>query len=318
MQDLVITQLDTARVALKEAKTIQATKKIVDVAGAAEIYAKRQQLGEEAIGYAHSVKIEALSQLGDMLKGMEKNTGARGIGISAVPKENHTPPTLAELGVDKKTSMVAQQLAAMPSELREEIANRETTLSQAVRGVNREVKTAKIVKANIALPNKVYQVLYADPPWEYEYSISRSRDIENQYPTMSLLDICELPVGDLVGDDAVLFLWVTSPKLEEGIEVLRAWGFTYRTCAVWDKEKIGMGYYFRQQHELLLVGVKGHLPLPLPEHRPSSVFRAKRGTHSEKPDIVIEALTAMYPDFQKLELFARTPHATWEAWGYEA
>ena len=92
--------------------------------------AATQQLGEEAISYAHAVKIEALAQLGEMLKSMEKNKGGgeRGIGRAgknAVPKENHivAPPTLEELGIDKKTSMVAQALAKMPEEVREEIAN---------------------------------------------------------------------------------------------------------------------------------------------------------------------------------------------------
>jgi N6-adenosine-specific RNA methylase IME4 len=318
-RDLVIAKLDTARLALAEAKTIQATKKVMDMASAMKIYAKRQEMGEEAIGYAHEIKIEALAQLGGILGSMEKNKGQLKQG-PVVPHGNcgETPKTLAELGITKKTSMVAQQLAALPVETQEEIAHGLTTIAKETRQKNREEKTARIVANAASLPQKVYQVLYADPPWRYDYSLSQSRDIENQYPTMDLQAICQLPIQGLIDANAVLFLWVTSPKLTEGLQVLEAWGFEYRTSAVWDKEKIGMGYYFRQQHEILLVGAKGSLPPPAPSDRIGSVFRVPRAKHSEKPQEVIECLTAMYPYFQKLELFARRTHPAWEAWGYEA
>lgn len=100
-----------------------------------------------------------------------------------------------------------------------------------------------------------FNLIYADPPWKYRYSRSKSRRIENHYDTMTLQNIKDLPVQQIIADDCVLFLWATAPKLLEALEVLQAWGFGYRTCAVWDKEIIGMGYYFRGQHELLLVGV---------------------------------------------------------------
>jgi N6-adenosine-specific RNA methylase IME4 len=163
-----------------------------------------------------------------------------------------------------------------------------------------------------------YRLIYADPPWRYEHVKTESRAIENQYPTMALADICALSVP--AADDAVLFLWATSPKLAEALEVLAAWGFTYRTCAVWDKEQIGMGYYFRQQHELLLVGGRGTAPVPPAEQRLPSVFRSKRSDHSEKPTVVYGYLEAMYPTFtarDRVELFARQARAGWSAWGNE-
>lgn len=163
-----------------------------------------------------------------------------------------------------------------------------------------------------------FRLLYVDPPWRYEHVETESRAIENQYPTMSLDEICALPVP--AADDAVLFLWATSPKLDEALRVIAAWRFVYRTCAVWDKEMIGMGYYFRQQHELLLVAARGSLPVPEPSARPSSVIRARRGAHSEKPAAVYEILEAMYPTFtdvDRVELFARTMRDGWAAWGNE-
>jgi N6-adenosine-specific RNA methylase IME4 len=102
--------------------------------------------------------------------------------------------------------------------------------------------------------------------------------------------------------------------------VIDAWGFSYRTNAMCDKELIGMGYYFRQQHEQLLVAAKGHLAVPDPSVRPPSVFRVRRGRHSEKPALVYDLLEAMYPHFteaDRVELFARVPRPGWSLWGNE-
>lgn len=170
------------------------------------------------------------------------------------------------------------------------------------------------------LPRGRYALIYADPPWRYDYSLTENRAIENQYPTLSLDEICALPVTEIFADDCVLFLWATSPKLTEALTVMKAWGFTYKTCAVWDKEKIGMGYYFRQQHELLLVGTKGNPPVPEPTNRSSSVIRLSRTTHSTKPREIYSILEQMYPQFtdeHRRELFQREPQAGWPGWGNE-
>lgn len=173
------------------------------------------------------------------------------------------------------------------------------------------------VKAPPPLPKGKYRVIYADPPWRYEHSISDSRAIENQYPTMELEDICKLLVADICAPDCVLFMWATSPKLAEAISVIDAWGFTYKTCAVWDKQKIGMGYYFRQQHELLLVATVGSPAAPEAEDRPSSMFSAPRGRHSSKPGEVVAAIERMYPPTADthIELFCREPRESWSVWG---
>jgi len=163
-----------------------------------------------------------------------------------------------------------------------------------------------------------YPVIYLDPPWRYEHAESEARAIENQYPTMSLEEIKAMDMTKVAFDDCVMFMWATSPKLAEAFEVLDAWGFSYRTCAVWDKQKIGMGYYFRQQHELLLVAVKGQPPTPAPADRPSSVLSYPRGQHSSKPHEVYEVIEAMYPTLPKLEMFCRTPRAGWGVWGNQS
>lgn len=163
-----------------------------------------------------------------------------------------------------------------------------------------------------------FPVIYADPPWRYEHAESISREIENHYPTMALDDICALPVSDLATDDAVLFLWATSPKLAESMRVVESWGFTYRTCAVWHKPQIGMGYYFRQQHELLLVATRGDMPAPPPPARVGSVVTADRARHSAKPAEFAEIIERMYPALPKVELFCRSPREGWSVWGNQS
>ncbi len=169
-------------------------------------------------------------------------------------------------------------------------------------------------------PSGTYKVILADPPWTYEFSQSPNRDLDNQYPTMTLDEICDLKVPDLARDDCILFMWTTSPKLEESFSVLNAWGFTYKTCMVWVKDRIGMGYYARQKHEQLLIGTRGNPGVPEPANRPPSVIEAKRTRHSEKPGEFYEAIEAMYPLDGKshIELFCRKQRKGWDAWGNEA
>ncbi len=136
---------------------------------------------------------------------------------------------------------------------------------------------------------------------------------------MKLEDIKNLQIP--ADENCVLYLWTTAPKLEEGIEVLRSWGFDYRSCMVWDKEIIGMGYWFRGQHEILLIGVKGKVSPPKSKLRVSSVLRSKRANHSDKPDIVRNWIEQWYPSVNRLEMFARdhTPlfKKEWDVWGNE-
>ena len=162
---------------------------------------------------------------------------------------------------------------------------------------------------------KKYNVIYADPPWRYSFSKSGSRKIENHYPTMSVKDICEIKVPS--DDSAVLYLWTTAPKLLEGLKVMEAWGFVYKSQAVWDKKRQGMGYWFRGQHEILLVGVKGKFSPPEPKKRKPSVFEFVRSKHSKKPDEIRAMIADWFPDAAKLELFCRHPAEGWDVWGNE-
>jgi N6-adenosine-specific RNA methylase IME4 len=134
---------------------------------------------------------------------------------------------------------------------------------------------------------------------------------------MPLEEICALPVSYLATDAAALFLWTTAPHLQESFDVLAAWGFEYKTTVVWVKDKIGLGYFVRNQHELLLVATRGDMPSPSPANRPASVISAPRREHSRKPDEAYALIEQMYPELPKVELFARQKRSGWQTWGNE-
>ena len=182
-------------------------------------------------------------------------------------------------------------------------------------------KIAEISKGNAELDTSTrYPVIYADPPWRYENPPmgGTNRSIENHYPTMTLEEICAMPVVDLATDDAMLYLWATAPKLKECMEVIEAWGFEYRTNMIWDKQKIGMGYHARNQHEILLIAKRGKIPPPEAGKQPSSLISAPRGKHSEKPVEFYEIIEAAYPTLPKIELFCRSPREGWAVWGNQS
>jgi N6-adenosine-specific RNA methylase IME4 len=169
------------------------------------------------------------------------------------------------------------------------------------------------------ISEKRWPIILADPPWDYEISApGREHSHPAQhYPVMSLADICALPVAELASESCVLFLWTTAPCREQAFEVIRAWGFAYKTSLVWDKEVMGMGHWVRGQHEDLLIASKGSPPLPPTESVPASVFRERRREHSRKPEASYRIIEAMYPDLPKIELFARQARSGWMAWGNE-
>jgi N6-adenosine-specific RNA methylase IME4 len=150
------------------------------------------------------------------------------------------------------------------------------------------------------------------------------RTPDQHYPTLSDDEIKEFAIGersiaDLAHEDAALFLWCTSSNIVRALEVMLAWGFTYKSQAVWVKDRSGLGLVFRNQHEVLLYGTKGAMPGP--QYQPPSVFQFPRGRHSEKPAEIRAAIEQMYPDFDertRLELFARDEVKGWTCRGFEA
>lgn len=165
-----------------------------------------------------------------------------------------------------------------------------------------------------AAPEKA-AVIYGDPCWTPGQTGKRGA-IE-KYDLMSTEDICAMPVADLAADNAVLLLWVVNNGLQDGLDVMKAWGFRYVTNAVWDKYYMGLGNHFRGSHEILLLGVKGSVR---PKFRgQKSVFQEPRQEHSRKPQEIIQKIERMY-DGPYLELFARerpNSRQDWAVWGNE-
>jgi len=195
------------------------------------------------------------------------------------------------------------------------LTGRQAAVSINRREVNSQAR--EHIVQHIDMPEGRFPIILADPPWRYENPPigASNRSIENHYPTMTLEEICALSEKVPAADDAILYLWATAPKLAECFAVIEAWGFTYRTNIVWVKDKIGMGYHARSQHELLLIAKRGELAPPSPADRESSVVYADRGRHSEKPDAFYQLIERWYPTLSKTELFARQPRDGWVSWG---
>jgi len=183
-----------------------------------------------------------------------------------------------------------------------------------IRVAEREAARQSITVTEPKPFNGLYDIILADPPWKYDFSNSGNRAIINQYPTMSIEDIKAMEVP--AAENATLFLWSPAPILVKALEVMAAWDFSYRTCAVWDKEVIGMGQWLRGRHEILLIGIKGDVRVPPPSARVPSVYREKRGAHSKKPNYYYSMIESMFPSGRYLELFARKKYSErWDVWG---
>jgi N6-adenosine-specific RNA methylase IME4 len=173
----------------------------------------------------------------------------------------------------------------------------------------------------LAMPDKKYGVIWADPEWKFEMRSERGMDrtADNHYATSDLELIKQRDVASIAADDSVLFLWATVPMLPQGIEVMTAWGFTYKSHIIWVKNRVGTGYWFRNQHELLLVGTKGNIPAPAQGHQWPSVLQAELREHSAKPDAFRQLAEHYFPNLPKIELNRRgPPRDGWDAWGAES
>ncbi len=178
---------------------------------------------------------------------------------------------------------------------------------------------------------KKYQIIYADPPWEYEFSHTRSREI-NDYKTLSKEEICNFKVKDIADNNSILLMWITFPKLEWAFDVMKMWGFEYRTNAfTWiklnkeNKEPFwGMGYYTRSNAEICLLGKRGE-GIQAKSHSVNSVIMHPIMEHSKKPPIIREKIVELFGDIPRIELFARKEDFLfeckdwqgWDVWGNE-
>jgi N6-adenosine-specific RNA methylase IME4 len=223
------------------------------------------------------------------------------------------------IAVQKDDPELPEKLIAGKTTVRKERKKREEKKKRE------EVKAYTERVVNSPTLEKVYNVIYADPPWDYGGSGIMNAEACSHYAVMSFENIKQYlqTIALQIADDAVLFLWVTNPFLEQSFEVVKAWGFQYKTNIVWRKtelKKWGVGFYVRGQHELLLICTRGSFtPLDKNISPPiSSVLEAPIGEHSAKPEEAYHIIETLYPNCTYIELFARQTREQWDTLGNEA
>lgn len=297
---------------LAEANTIQLAKELKDLSITAMEWAKRKDMGEEAIQHCRKYGLLAERRMGEMLAATERDVGGRPSKDKPLDtNEGLSMPTLAEIGITYDESAKAQALAKLPEALFEEVSEGEKTRTQAAR----EQKRAAVTERLVEMPSGKFRVIYADPPWKYGDQLTEDYGPTRfHYPSMSIAELSALPIRELCDDDAVLFLWVTSPLLFECAPMIHAWDFKYKTSFVWDKIKHNMGHYNSVRHEFLLVCTRGSCT-PDVTTLFDSVQSIERTTHSTKPQEFRQIIETLYPHGKRLEMFARQESPGWQAYG---
>ena len=175
---------------------------------------------------------------------------------------------------------------------------------------------------------KRYRTIYADPPWQFQNrtgKVAPEHKRLSRYSTMTVPEICRLPVAEAADEKSHLYLWVPNALLPEGVEVMRAWGFSYKTNIIWEKVRKdgmpdgrGVGFYFRNVTEILLFGIRGEKNRTLdPGRSQVNLLRAIKREHSRKPDEFISLIERCSPA-PFLEMFARGSRRDWDMWGNQA
>lgn len=332
-----LVKYETARAALAEARSVDEVKDIRDKAEAIRAYARMAQ-DSQMEADAAELRLRAERRMGILIHQEKQAKRLRsgpdadeGIGNKDAPIVRIK---LEDLGIDKRLSARAQKVAGIAERAfeaaverkRQEILRARGRVSLDITGEAKKERRARreadLAQKQAALPSKKFGVILADPEWRFEpYSRESGMDraADNHYPTSATEIIAARPVADLAAGDSILFLWATVPMLPDALGVMAAWGFAYKSHVIWNKDRLGTGYWFRNKHELLLVGTKGDIPAPAMGEQWPSVVDAPVGRHSAKPEVFLEMIEAYYPNLPKIELNRRGPaRKGWAAWGNEA
>jgi N6-adenosine-specific RNA methylase IME4 len=232
----------------------------------------------------------------------------------------HVSPSLRS---DKVAYSIHKEIAPLAPETQSAILERAEAEDLSVSDVRELIRLAahadKVAAiARGALPSGEYDIVVADPPWQYDNS-GFAQSAAAHYPTLTTDAISALPTTDLTfpkfADPCVLFLWATSPLLPAAHAVLDAWGFGYKACMVWVKDRApGVGWWLDTRHELILIGVRGS---GRPLEKVDSVISAPVDGHSHKPAEAYAAIDRMWPGLRRVECFAREARPGWDRWGNE-
>ena len=172
-------------------------------------------------------------------------------------------------------------------------------------------------------PGKKYDIVYCDPPWDYKGSTQYKQDTItsgaiSHYPTVKLSNLKEMTIPNICATNCLLFMWTSSPHLDQAIELMKAWGFRYITIAfVWDKHITNPSHYTMSQIEICILGKRGKIPTPRGARNVKQFLSERRTAHSAKPNEIRERIHKMFPTQHKVELFARTKHEFFDVFGNE-
>jgi N6-adenosine-specific RNA methylase IME4 len=257
------------------------------------------------------------------------NVGTRSVERAAAVLKDGAPDLRHAVEQGHVAVSTAEAIATLPQDEQASIIARgEKEILAAAKGIRARQRQARFGEASERLAlisqnskplptGQKFPIIYADPATRYVSGFG-DRSTENHYPTMTLEQICALPVNDLATSAALLMIWTTIPHLRNTMTVIEAWGFGYVSAWCWDKVDQGPGHWAFNQHEELLIATRGGFPAPVPGDQPRSLYREKKTDHSVKPAWFAEQIEKIWPDLPKIELFARSPRPGWSAWGNQA
>ena len=319
-----IAHFDNARRSLQLATTIDEVMDIRDKAEALRAYAKQSGQTHEMQNHIAEIKVRAERKAGELLLEIDMHEGGK-------PNRFHAGTgklKLEDIGITKSQSHRYQTLASIPEpEFDTHIAvtkakGAEVTSAGLYKMGRQKVAQEKADEQPIHedctdnLQDYIdsgvkFSTIYADPAWKYGNQATRA-STDNHYLTMTVDEICALPVKQLVTDDAHLHLWTTNAFLFEAKRVMEEWGFEYKSVMVWVKPQLGIGNYWRVSHEFLLFGIRGKSPFR--DRSIKSWQEVERAAHSAKPELFRKLIERASPG-PYLEMFARTAPHGWSAWG---
>ena len=318
MSELIL--WDKMKNAVIECHSVDEITQLRNKAEAYRYALKQAKESPEVIRKAEEIKLRAERRAGELLKETPKSKG--GGDVRNHPSHPSSgEKTLSDLGITYNQSSKWQKIANIPEEKFENYIE-----------VEKELSTGGILnyKKNIDRQQRVeetetpqlegkYRIIYADPPWKYgsDYQ-DKFGHAKSHYATMDLKELCDLPIKDITMPNSVLFLWVTSPKLNWAFPIMDAWGFDYKTSFVWDKVKHNYGNYNSVRHEFLLIGGKGSATPDVKKLYDSVVSIERTKKHSQKPSFFREMIDELYPKGDRIELFSRESFEGWKSWGFES
>lgn len=335
--DVKLLRYDAALRAVALAKRPEEAKAVRNKAVAMEVYARKAK-DRELLNGAIDIRLEAERKAGKLLIDMAESgeRAKRGDAqkfhratfrlrdLKISKTESHRWQSLAKLPVDKFTRRKnnTKRIAVATLEGNKEIVTAARVQRHLEKRAQRAVRERTLGDKQLALPAERFGVILADPEWRFEFYSELGKtnsSADNHYRTSALDVIASRDIASIAADDCVLFLWATVPLLPEAIEVMRAWGFTYKSNVAWYKQRAGTGYWFRNKHEHLLVGTRGSVPAPAEGQQWDSVIEAPANKHSAKPERAHELIEHYFPTLPKIELNARgKARPGWSAWGLEA